>query len=269
MKITIHYRPVLLIAITLMVIGLVLLIIRPKRVPEIELVEEEVVYEKRRPVVALVLDDMGYNRKNLEAIGNIGVPVTMAVLPDTPYSKKICSFADENGIEVILHMPMEPEKKEVNLERNTIGSEMDPETIKQKIDHAFKTVPAAKGMNNHMGSKATRNGEFMTLVLGELDKRGMFFLDSWTAGGSKCLQAARKTGVPYAKRDVFIDNKRDRQAIIEQMEKVERIAFQNGKAVAIGHDRVLTVQVLREVIPGMEERGIQFVSLSEIVERQE
>ncbi len=217
------------------------------------------------PVVALVLDDFGYTRKNLDALKDVNAPLTLAVLPGTPYSGAVCSFADRNGLEVILHLPMEPEDETGHLEKNTIGPGMDDATVKKIIADAFRSVSSAKGMSNHMGSKATGDTRLMTVVLGDLKRRGKFFLDSFTAKESACKQVAREVGIPYARRDIFIDNELEEGYIRRQMKKLEQTAFAGGSAVGIGHDRSVTIDVLREIVPEMKENGIRFVYLSEIV----
>ncbi len=231
---------------------------------KVGIVEEAV----KAPAIALVIDDMGYNKKNFKDIKDIDVPLTLAVLPNAPHSRAACSFADNNHLEVILHMPMEPENEEEKVEKDTIGSRMDHEEVRAAIDKAFQAVPSAKGMNNHMGSKATRDEDLMMVVMTELGKKDMFFLDSRTCRGTACMKAARKAGIPFAGRDIFIDNRLDGGYIREQLKRAEKIARENGEAVAIGHDRVLTVQVLKEAVPEMKKNGIRFVFLSEIVKKQ-
>jgi polysaccharide deacetylase 2 family uncharacterized protein YibQ len=224
--------------------------------------------EKEPAVIALVLDDFGYTKKNLEKVKDIGVPLTVAVLPGTPYCGTVCSFAEENGLEVILHLPMEPEKETEHLEKDTIRTDMDDATVKEIIADAFRTVPAADGVSNHMGSKATGDRRLMASVFADLKKRDMFFLDSFTARRSICRELAEETGIPYVRRDVFIDNDLDAAYIRKQLEKLQHLALEKGKAVGIGHDRGITVEVLQETVPGMRENGIKFVTLSEMVEGQ-
>jgi polysaccharide deacetylase 2 family uncharacterized protein YibQ len=221
------------------------------------------------PLVALVLDDFGYTKKNLNVVEGIDAPLTIAVLPNTPYSKAVCSFADENGLEVILHLPMEPENETDHLEKDTIGSEMDDATVKKIIADAFRSVPSAKGASNHMGSKATKDSRLMTVVFDDLKKRDMFFLDSFTSGDSACERVAQKVGIPYVRRDIFIDNELEEGYIRQQTQRLEQIAFANGSAVGIGHDRSVTVDVLQRVVRQMEEKGVRFVFLSEIAKKKE
>jgi len=221
---------------------------------------------KKTGLFALVLDDFGYNRRNLDALKALGIPLTVAVLPNAPYSGAVCSFAEENELDVILHLPMEPENQTVPMEENTISGDMPGETVKANISDAFSSVLAAKGVSNHMGSRATRDCRLMAMVFDDLKQRQMFFLDSFTTGDSVCEKTAQDAGIPYVRRDIFIDNVGEKDSIKRQVKKAEKKALTDGSVVAIGHDRKMTIDVLRELIPGMEDRGIRFVRLSELVE---
>ncbi len=224
---------------------------------------------EKEPVVALVLDDFGYTQKNLEGVRDIGAPVTLAVLPNTPYAGAVCSFARKNGIEVILHMPMEPRDRTISLEKDTLTTEMSPAEVRNIIDEAYAAVPGADGMSNHQGSGATADEQLMTVVLEDIKQRRQFFLDSMTTGRSVCGEVAGRLKVPCVKRDIFLDHEMDRESIRKQMAKLDSIARRKGRAVAIGHDREMTVSVLREVVPKMRENGIRFISLSEMVDKTE
>jgi len=221
--------------------------------------------KKKSAIVALVLDDFGYSKKNLDALKDLKTPITFAVLPNAPYTEKVCSFAKKNGFEVIIHLPMEPEKQKESLERNTVTCDMTNAEIKRKVRDALKSVPLAKGMSNHMGSKATCDERLMTVVCKLLKKKNMFFLDSFTTEKSVSEQVAEKEGVFCIKRDIFIDHNSSLEDIKERMNELEEMAFDKGYVIAIGHDRSLTVKVLEETIPNMKADGIKFVNLTEMV----
>lgn len=234
----------------------------------------EFVYEEKQeaapsPMIALVLDDFGYSRKNLEAIKAIKAPVTLAVLPGLRYSEEVCSFARDNSLEVILHLPMEPKDPDAPVEKNTVTVDMDRREVDTAIVTALISVPNAVGASNHMGSKATGDEGTMRVVFEGLKDRNMFFLDSFTTGDSVCENMARETGLSYAKRDIFLDHELDRGKIARQIEKLEEMAEAKGIVVAIGHDRAMTVEMLAEAVPRMKENGIRFVKLSEVIEAKE
>ncbi len=224
--------------------------------------------EKPLPMAALILDDFGYSRRNLAALKEVGVPLTMAVLPHAPYTEEVCVFAEKNGFEVILHLPMEPEGQNIRAEEDTIAIGMGEEKVKEIMISAFKSVSSAKGASNHMGSRATADARVMSLVLEDMARRGIFFLDSYTTKDSVCVDIALEKGVPCIKRDIFLDNKNEAEYIRGQILEFERMVLDNGSAVAIGHDRPGTISVLKETVAGMKEKGIRFVRLSEFIQER-
>ena len=66
-------------------------------------------------------------------------------------------------------------------------------------------------------------------------------------------------------RDVFLDNVNERTAIMNQLTTLARLAKKRGWAVAIGHDRSLTLQVIQERLPWLKEQGIELVTVKEII----
>ena len=217
--------------------------------------------------IALVIDDWGYNLKNRNFITDNDFHVTISILPFKPFSTQIAQLAFHKQKDIIIHMPMEPQNKEnYGLEENTLLTSMGKKTIIRLMDEAFDCVPYAKGMSNHMGSKATQDLKLMRIVMEYLKKKNLFFLDSCVTPHSVCKNLAKKFRVGFAGRDVFIDNDSDSSSIKEQLFKLAQIAKRRGVAIGIGHDRPNTIAVLREMIPRLEEEGYQFVNLSEIVE---
>ena len=127
------------------------------------------------------------------------------------------------------------------------------------------------GVNNHMGSKFTRNRAKMDIVISELRKRGLFFLDSLTSGGSMgaatAAAAAADAGIPYAVRDVFLDHEADPEKIRGQIAETERIARATGQAIAIGHPRTATMKAIAPWVAGLKERGFELVRLDALLKR--
>jgi len=216
--------------------------------------------------IAIVLDDWGYNENNLDILKEIQCPMTMSILPNLPYSTDLAEKLKVMGFEVILHLPMEPVEK-YKLEQNTIMTDMDETTIQNIISIALESVPTAKGVSNHMGSKATADLRTMSIVLKELEKRGLYFLDSFVASNSVCKNLTRKMRIGFASRDIFIDNQSDPEYIKGQIYKLKKRARIYGRAIGIGHDRRNTLEVLKQVIPELEREGYELVFVSGLIRR--
>ena len=215
--------------------------------------------------IAIVLDDWGYNLNNVELLRQIDTPLTLAILPRRAYSVRIAELAKELNKEVILHLPMEPhQEKQYQLEPDTLLITMSKPEILKILDTDFKSVPGLKGISNHMGSQATESEDLMKVIFEELKKKKLYFLDSFT-GKTVCLKLASEMKLPYARRNVFLDNKRDAEYIQGQLEALAKMAKQDGFAVGIGHDRKKTLEVLVQAIPELKKRGFKFVYASELV----
>ena len=58
--------------------------------------------------VAIIIDDIGYDRKMAEGFLALGVPLTFSVLPEGTFNHRIIDKALQSNVEIMLHQPMEP-----------------------------------------------------------------------------------------------------------------------------------------------------------------
>jgi len=196
----------------------------------------------------------------------MGKPMTFAILPNTPHGREAALMAHQNGSEVILHLPMEPkEEEQYSLERDTVMTGMDAERIQKILQDDLKQIPHVRGVNNHMGSKATEDPKVMQPLMEILRKEKLYFIDSHTSSRTLGPEMARRAGVAHAQNYKFIDYEKDKETIKETIRSAMRKAKREGKAVAIGHPHPLTAQAIKEMIPEIEREGIRLVFASEVV----
>lgn len=214
--------------------------------------------------VAIIIDDFGNNMNNVEEFCSMDVPVTFAVLPYLAHSKKISRMAVDSGKSVILHLPMENQAG-INPGPGTLRTEMKTDELVKEFKMDLSFVPGAEGFNNHEGSKFTEDEEGMREVMKQAKEKGLFFVDSLTSSRSRGLKTAEEEGVPALKRNVFLDNEDDVQYISGQLAILAEKALAEGYAVGIGHVRRNTYLALKEMAPVMEEKGIKFVFVRDLV----
>jgi hypothetical protein len=214
--------------------------------------------------IAVVIDDLGYNSNNLSILEDIKYPMTFSVLPGINYSGSLARELSQRGFEIILHLPLEPHENQA-VENNTILTSMDEAKIKEIIDLDLSSIQFAKGVSNHMGSKATEDPKTMNIIFNELKNKHLYFLDSFVTGKSVGQELANKINIKFAKRDVFLDNVLDAKYIRQQIYQLKIKARQKGEAIGIGHDRKITLEILKEVMPELEKEGYKFVFVSELV----
>ena len=132
------------------------------------------------------------------------------------------------------------------------------------LEQDLEDVPGAKGVNNHMGSSFTENREKMLIVLKELKKRNLFYIDSRTTSDTVGFKLARDMGLPAAKRSVFLDNDLAPKSIRIQLERLLSMARHSGFAIGIGHPHKETLEILREYQSGIKTE-FYVVHVSELV----
>ena len=127
---------------------------------------------------------------------------------------------------------------------------------------ARRSVPNAIAMNNHMGSRATSDEKLMHALANVMLKEDLPFLDSYTYGGSVVEKVFRQYRLPSLKRDVFLDNVNEHEPIRKQLRLAVDVALKYGEAVAIGHDRPVTYEVLKEMVDEIDEAGVELVRVT-------
>ncbi len=219
-----------------------------------------------RPRVAIVIDDLGYDKKIFRSFVDLGIPITFSILPGVRFSKHIASEAKRLNYEVMLHLPMQPHNPARNPGSGVISLDMSRDEMLRQLSEDIEAVPYIDGVNNHMGSHFTENRTAMNIILEDLHRRGLFFLDSRTSPRSVAYNVAKRIGVKSGKRDVFLDNKRDIEYIKGQIDEAIRIAKLSGEVTVIGHPRRETVAALREKISDFKKEGIELVVVSALLD---
>jgi len=214
----------------------------------------------------LVIDDVGNNLFQLRPFLDFPGPITFAVLPQLEYSGQAATLAHKAGKEVILHLPMQADNPAINPGPGAITTNLGDQAIVNRLRKDISTVPFLIGVNNHEGSRATSDARVMRVVLEELKQQGLFFLDSRTTADSVARPIAEQLGLPFAQREVFLDNNQSRAAILTAFSGAEKIAAERGYAVMIGHVWTDALAgIIKELYPRLLADGFVFGKLSDLV----
>ncbi|MBU0899579.1 divergent polysaccharide deacetylase family protein [bacterium] len=220
-----------------------------------------------RPKVAIIIDDVG-NNSDLPALLKLNKHITLSILPFLLRNEKIDSLHKE-GFELMLHLPLEPHgypSSGKNPGKGAILVDMSEEEIVDQVEKALKNVPFTKGVNNHMGSKATEDERVMTTILKKAKEYNLYFIDSLTSPHSIVKKVAQKEAISFAGRDVFIDNNMELERIKGQVNKLINLAKKKGRAIGIGHAQSKnTLLVLQDIDSWLKKEEVELVSVSKIV----
>lgn len=225
--------------------------------------------------LAIVIDDCGYNTDLARVATSMGYPVTLAVIPYTPYATETARIAKASGNTLFLHFPMQPQSYPsfdpgkgallVNMPEQIIASvtRADVDSLGVAID----------GANNHTGSAFTEDMGKMTQALGYLKNYTSRFLDSRTTGGSQAYAACRKVGMRCGANSLFLDNESPNVTsdggkeshVHDELMLAGKMALSRGGVIVIGHLRKTTVAAFPAALAELERMGVKIVPVTQLM----
>lgn len=220
-----------------------------------------------RPQIAIVIDDLGMSPGRTASIARLPATLTLAFLPHAGNLDRQVAAARREGHEVIAHVPMEPLDGRLRPGPQPLHTGLNAPEIERRLARDLSRLPGPVGINNHMGSRFTSDPNRLAVVLSALRERGLYFLDSLTSPRSEGARMARRMGVPYAVRDVFLDDTISHGEVWYRLRQAEAIARRKGHAIAIGHPHQATLDVLRQWLPQAQARGVELVPVSALLNR--
>jgi len=222
-------------------------------------------------VIALIIDDMGIDKKRTKKISELPAPLTMSFIAYADHLPEQMTKAKEDKKELMLHIPMQPANDKIDSGPNTFRTDMDAALIAQVLQISMPQELldiGVVGINNHMGSLFTADEKSMKAFFRAFKPYDLFFIDSVTSKDSVGLKLADKEHIAAASRNIFIDNKDDENYILGQLKKLEEAAEENGFAIGIGHPHDGTINALKKWLPSLKAKQLYLVPASYVVTRR-
>jgi polysaccharide deacetylase 2 family uncharacterized protein YibQ len=218
--------------------------------------------------IAVIIDDIGFDLDLVEELARIRAPIAFAILPHTPHAAEAARLLHTAGKEILLHLPMEPHSYPAeDPGTGALFTDMDDAAIIRQIEADLAAVPYVSGVNNHMGSRFMEDGTRLAVVMQELSKRDLFFVDSLTTSHSRARSAAARAGVPFAARAVFIDHTPGYAAALSNLTHPPQQGWKPEKPLMmIGHPHPETIRALWEAQSLWKAEGVRVIPVSAILD---
>ncbi len=196
-----------------------------------------------KPRLAIIIDDVSV-KSHVEAIKELGLPLTMSFLPPSKFRPSSAKLASKESFYMV-HLPMEAQNFNAE-EPITLRINDSQKVISSRILEIKKLFPKVQYINNHTGSKFTSNEVAMNRLIFAFNTNKINFIDSRTTAKTMVPKVMKNYGLKYIGRDVFLDHHTDKAYVKKQIKKAIRIAKAEGTAIAIGHPHKNTLMALKE-----------------------
>jgi polysaccharide deacetylase 2 family uncharacterized protein YibQ len=219
--------------------------------------------------IAIMIDDAGLNRRNAHRLNRLRAPLSIAFMAYADDLGRQAQAARAAGHEIWLHAPMEPADAGEKPGPQALLTHLSEAELRSRLEWMLARIEGGfVGLNNHMGSKFTAQAAGMDLVMATIKPYGVAFLDSRTSAQSVAAEAARRHGVPFVARDVFLDNDHSADNVRRQLSVAEDVARKQGYAIAIGHPHNGTIEALEAWLATLDRRGFVLVPVSAVVRKR-
>ncbi len=224
--------------------------------------------DRRRPLIVVVIDDMGVDRPRSRRVTELPQPLTLSYLPYARDLAEQATAARSRGHELMLHLPMEPMSSSVDPGPNALLTSLSLDMIRRRTVAALDSFSGYVAVNNHMGSRFTTWRPGVEASLREMKARGLAYLDSRTHADTVGGLVAEELGMPSVDRHVFLDDVMTGDAVRRQLAETEALARRQGFVIAIGHPHDVTIQALAEWLPGLSGKGFVLGPISAAIRRR-
>ncbi len=218
-----------------------------------------------QPRIALIVDDIGYNRHRAAPFLNLPINITFSILPKLPKSRDLAREIHERGQQVMLHQPMEPYDRQLDPGPGALFVGDGTDKITNILEENISLLPHAVGVNNHMGSRFTASSWEISQALRVVKEKDLLFVDSLTTSSSKAYKTARNLHLDAGYRNIFLDNTPSASSIYRQLQRLKRHALKFGRGIGIGHPHPETARAIRQFARDLEGSGISFVHVSRLI----
>lgn len=215
--------------------------------------------KRQKPKLCIIIDDMA-SREQVNELKATGLKLTPSFFPADKNHPKTPSLAREFDF-FMVHLPLMAIRYTYE-ERETLSPSDSQEQINAKIAQIVRDFSGVKFINNHTGSLFTNDTQAMRRLFRALKEHNLIFVDSRTIGSSKGALVSREFNQTPIKRDIFLDNENDINAIKAKIKKAVQIAHKKGFAIAIAHPKKNTFKALKQSKKLLQ--SVELVYLSEL-----
>ncbi len=217
--------------------------------------------------IAIVVGGLGLSQSGSKsAIEQLPGQITLAFAPYGNSISRWMKKARKDGHELLMQVPMEPVGyPEINPGKHTLVSGVAAGKNLESLHWSMARMTNYVGIMNYLGAKLQSDEVALGPVLGEINKRGLLYLDDGSAFSSHSESVAKAVGIPYARGSIVVDDARNAKAILENLLALEKLARRNGKAIGIASAFPRSVKQIVLWIEQAEKRGIEIVPVSALV----
>lgn len=222
-----------------------------------------------KPTVSLIVSGLGTNAtRTRAAIDELPPEVTLSFAPTADGLRTWVSRARRAGHEVLIELPMEPYdygRQRPHAYVMQVGVSADAN--RQRLAKLLARTPGYVGVMNYQGAKFATEETAVDPIIEALSAKGLAFFEDGSLIRSEFEGSARDAGLAFGKATAWVDARPVADEISQQLLVLETTARERGAALGTSMPFPVSIDLLKEWIPTLEEKGIALAPASYYAKR--
>ncbi len=223
-----------------------------------------------RSRIVILVADLGLDEAKTEAaIRRLPSDVTLVFSPYADDLPRWTQRGRDAGHEALLALPLDVEAFPFvdPGPRALLTSLRDAENL-DRLAWNLGRFSGYVGVANLIGDRFQSDARAMDLLVAQLERRGLLYVDGVRGGGDLVGRATSETGLPVAFVDLWIDESPSREVIDAALSALEATAKQRAIAVGLARPYPVTIDRLVAWFESLGDKGLVLAPVSAVAGRQ-
>ncbi len=126
----------------------------------------------------------------------------------------------------------------------------------QRLDKLLARTRGYLGVMNYQGGRFATDASAVAPIMAKLEAKGIGFFEDGRLTKSEFAQSAQELGMAFGQATTSIDARMEADEITRQLMLLEATALETGKSLGTGMSFPLTLDLVKEWIPTLQDKGI-------------
>lgn len=210
--------------------------------------------------ISLIVTNLGLNKKSTEMALTLPKQCGLGFLPYTKKLKPLLHKAQKEGHEIYLYMPLQTSRSYENPGKYALLGNLPPEENMVRLNVILNSHARYDGVYSSHKEVFTSNPHQSELLFDHLDDKNLIFVMGKPVGNKTMPHIASRENIVHT--SLIIDKEPDAEAIRASFEKLIKISREHGHALGYTQGYTLTIEMIKEWIPKLHDRGIKLIPIS-------
>lgn len=218
---------------------------------------------KGKPRISIIVTNLGLNRRSTELALTLPKECALGFLPYTKSLKPLLNKAQGNGHEIYLYLPLQTSASHDNPGRYALMNNLAQEENALRLNVILNSQARYNGVYSSYKEVFTDNANSAEMLFDYLGDKNLIFI---LGKGHKLSNAKYvKSHNNILPTNIILDEEIDAESISANLNKLIRIAEEEGIALGYAQGFTLTIEIIRKWAPSLKHKGVELVPVSELL----